>query len=507
MQHLSNTFMSAKPIMIQGTGSGVGKSFICAGLCRIFSDMGLRVTPFKAQNMALNSFVTLEGGEIGRAQAFQAEAARVEPVNDINPVLLKTQSDAGCQVILNGRVHSSMTAREYYAFREDAWNIVKNAYDRLSKKFDVIVLEGAGSPAEINLAKEEIVNMNMARYVNSPVLLVGDIDKGGVFASLFGTIELLNGKGSELIKAFVINKFRGDKSILDPGLDIIHEKTGRPVIGVLPHLGDMGMHEEDGIPANRMHWTGTHDSVRIAVVRLSSISNFTDFDPFMYESDVDIHYSLRKNDLEQADLIILPGTKNTVKDLLKLKETGIDVVITDCAKRGIPIIGICGGYQMLGQKILDPDCIESQHPEIEGLGLLDTVTIIEREKITRQVTADILTPPPGIKNAINSIQGYEIHQGRTTPSKPLFNLHPSGAEDVPDGTTKNMVWGTYLHGIFDNDAFRRELINSLIKSKGLKPLGKTISYEAKKDEAINRWADVLREHINMKFIFDAIGVK
>ncbi len=497
--------------MIQGTGSGVGKSFICAGLCRIFSDMGLRVTPFKAQNMALNSFVTLEGGEIGRAQAFQAEAARVEPVNDINPVLLKTQSDAGCQVILNGRVHSSMTAREYYAFREDAWNIVKNAYDRLSKKFDVIVLEGAGSPAEINLAKEEIVNMNMARYVNSPVLLVGDIDKGGVFASLFGTIELLNGKGSELIKAFVINKFRGDKSILDPGLDIIHEKTGRPVIGVLPHLGDMGMHEEDGIPANRMHWTGTHDSVRIAVVRLSSISNFTDFDPFMYESDVDIHYSLRKNDLEQADLIILPGTKNTVKDLLKLKETGIDVVITDCAKRGIPIIGICGGYQMLGQKILDPDCIESQHPEIEGLGLLDTVTIIEREKITRQVTADILTPPPGIKNAINSIQGYEIHQGRTTPtptpSNPLFNLHPSGAEDVPDGTTKNMVWGTYLHGIFDNDAFRRELINSLIKSKGLKPLGKTISYEAKKDEAINRWADVLREHINMKFIFDAIGVK
>ena len=289
--------MSAKSIMIQGTGSGVGKSFICAGLCRIFSDMGLSVAPFKAQNMALNSFVTLEGGEIGRAQAFQAEAARAEVLNDMNPVLLKTQSEAGCQVILNGRVHSSMTAREYYAFREDAWITVKKAYDRLSQNFDVIVLEGAGSPAEINLSKEEIVNMNMARYANSPVLLVGDIDKGGVFASLFGTVELLNGGGSELIRAFVINKFRGDRSILDPGLDIIHEKTDRPVIGVLPHLGDMGMHEEDGIPAGRMHWAGTHNSVRIAVVRLPSISNFTDFDPFMYESDVDIHYTIRKSDL------------------------------------------------------------------------------------------------------------------------------------------------------------------------------------------------------------------
>ncbi len=493
--------------MIQGTGSGVGKSFIAAGLCRIFSDMKLRVAPFKAQNMALNSFVTLEGGEIGRAQAFQAEASRVEPLNDMNPVLLKTQSDAGCQVILNGRVHSSMTAREYYAFRENAWITVKEAYDRLSRKFDVIVLEGAGSPAEINLSKEEIVNMNMACHANSPVLLVGDIDKGGVFASLFGTVELLNGGGSDLIRAFVINKFRGDRSILAPGLEIIHKKTGRPVIGVVPHLGDMAMHEEDGIPAGRMHWAGNYDSVRIAVVRLASISNFTDFDPFMYETDVDIHYTLGKSDLEQADLIILPGTKNTVKDLLKLRKTGIDLVIRDCAKRGRPVIGICGGYQMLGQKILDPDCIESQHPEVKGLGLLDTVTTIEKQKITRRVTADILLPPPGIKNTAKAIQGYEIHQGRTEHLKPLFDLHPGGEGSIPDGAAKAGVWGTYLHGIFDNDTFRRELIDSLRKRKCLPPLSDTISYAAKRDEAINRWAEVLRDNLDMEFIFDTVGVK
>jgi adenosylcobyric acid synthase len=495
---------TGKAIMIQGTGSGVGKSFLSAGLCRIVSDMGLSVAPFKAQNMALNSFVTAEGGEIGRAQAFQAEAARVAPRNDMNPVLLKTQSESGCQVILNGRVHSSMTARQYYAFRETAWAAVTEAYDRLAQDFDVIVLEGAGSPAEINLAREDIVNMNMARHAGSPVLLVGDIDKGGVFASLYGTVALLNGDAN-MIKAFVINKFRGDKTILDPGLDAIRAKTGRPVIGVIPHFGELGMHEEDGIPADRMRATGERP-VRIAVVRLRSISNFTDFDPFLYEPDVEIIYTTRESDIGNADLVILPGSKNTVKDLLRLRESGLDRVIIERAERGWPVAGICGGYQMLGRAICDPHGMESEHAEVAGLSLLDAVTTLGREKTTRQVTADVAAPPPGMNSSRKGMAGYEIHLGATEAASPLFRIITPDGADVTDGAAFGSVWGTYLHGIFDNDAFRRELINSLRARRGLEPLESGVCYAEMKDAAINRWADALRAHMNMEFIFRMMGI-
>ena len=306
----------AKSLMIQGTGSGVGKSIIVAGLCRIFRDRGVNVAPFKGQNMALNSFITREGGEIGRAQAYQAEAARIEPDVDMNPVLLKATGEAGCQVILNGKVHANMSAGEYYAFKDHAWPVVTQAYDRLAKHHDLVIIEGAGSPAEINLADDEIVNMSVARYAKAPVILVGDIDKGGVFASLHGTIALLNGDAN-YIRAFIINKFRGDLAILRPGLDMIRGRTGRPVLGVLPYLGDLGLHEEDGIPMERLWWSepgkDAGPMIKIVVVRLRYISNFTDFDPFLYERDVELIYSLREADIENADLVIIPGSKNTAR--------------------------------------------------------------------------------------------------------------------------------------------------------------------------------------------------
>jgi len=507
----------AKSLMIQGTGSGVGKSLIVSGLCRIFSDMGIRVAPFKAQNMALNSFITRDGGEIGRAQALQAEAARVEPSVDMNPILLKATGEAGCQVILNGKVHSNMKADEYYEFKNEAWNAVTSAYERLSKKHDLIVIEGAGSPAEINLSKDEVVNMRVARHLNSPVILVGDIDKGGVFASFYGTIGLLDGD-ADYIRAFIINKFRGDINILNPGLDMIYEKTGRPVLGVIPYLGDMGLHEEDGIPLERMKGSRVQgfegSRSRIVVLRLRYIANFTDFDPFMYEPDAELIYSLWEGDIENADVIIIPGSKNTVKDLLFLREHGIDKSIKRAVGKGVPLIGVCGGYQMLGKKIYDPHEMESGHRETEGLGLLDIETTLEEVKTTCQVEAEIIgvcdwglgfskkntNPRSLIPNPI--LKGYEIHMGMTTGDIGLFRLNrlDSSNANVFDGSQKGNVWGTYIHGIFDNDVFRRNLINSLRLKKGLMPLEETIDYTKMRDESLDRWARIIKDSIDMKFI-------
>jgi adenosylcobyric acid synthase len=501
----------AKALMIQGTGSGVGKSIIVAGLCRNFRDQGINVAPFKAQNMALNSFITKEGGEIGRAQAYQAEAARIEPSVDMNPVLLKATGEAGCQVILNGKVHRNMQAQEYYAYKEHAWAAVTEAYARLSKKYDLIVIEGAGSPAEINLANDEVVNMSVARYANAPVLLVGDIDKGGVFASLYGTIALLD-KDADYIKAFIINKFRGDLDILKPGLTMIHEKTGRPVLGVIPYLGDLGLHEEDGIPLERLWWSGHGKSVgpkiKVVVVRLRYISNFTDFDPFQYEADVELVYSLRDADIEHADLVIIPGSKNTVQDLLFLRESGIEASIKRAADNGIPIAGVCGGYQMLGKKILDPHCVEGPHQEVAGLGLLDVETIFDRTKTTCQVEAS-LNEEFEMGNADwcgnDSLKGYEIHMGSTTGDVGLFKLKRLDSAFVQDGSAKGNVWGTYIHGIFDNDAFRRGLINALREKRGLAPVEHVTDFAKARDAALDKWADVLRESIDMRYIQELIN--
>ena len=498
--------------MIQGTGSGVGKSIIVAGLCRIFRDQGIEVAPFKAQNMALNSFITRAGGEIGRAQAYQAEAARVEPSVDMNPVLLKATGEAGCQVILNGKVHANMRADEYYAFKEHAWAAVTAAYERLSKEHELIVIEGAGSPAEINLSNDEVVNMSVARYAQAPVLLVGDIDKGGVFASLYGTIALLDGD-ADYIKAFIINKFRGDINILNPGLDMIRDRTNRPVLGVIPYLGDLGLHEEDGIPPERLWWSQNGKfagpKIKIVVVRLRYISNFTDFDPFLYEPDVELVYSLRDVDIEHADLVILPGSKNTVQDLLFLRDDGIERSIQRAVEKGIPLIGICGGYQMLGKKILDPYGLESAQHEVRGLDYLAVETILEKTKVTSQVEA-VSIAECGVRSAEwndkQVLKGYEIHMGRTTGDVGLFNVKRNSSDTgmILDGSQKGTVWGTYIHGIFDNDAFRRGLINDLRVGRGLAPVEDVTDFAKVRDAALDKWAAVLRESIDMRFIQELI---
>jgi len=517
----------AKAMMIQGTGSGAGKSLLTAAFCRIFRDMGLKVAPFKSQNMALNSHITIEGGEIGRAQALQSEAARIEPSVDMNPILLKASGEMGSQVILQGKVHSMMRAREYYAFRKEAWEVVKKSYARLSRKYDMIVIEGAGSPAEINLMDVDIVNMSVAKHAKAPVLLVGDIDKGGVFASLYGTVKLL-GRDSRFIKAFVINKFRGDVEILRPGLEMIREKTGIPVIGVLPFVQNLGLPEEDGMALSqnvKYRRQSGSGAVRIVVVRLKYIANFTDFDPFYHEPDVEILFSTHAADIENADLVIIPGTKNTVKDLLLLKDIGLDSSISNAHKKGVMIMGMCGGYQMLGRKIYDPLGVESDLGEIEGIGLLDIETTFGHEKRTCMVEAELTgigdwgsgidrenaNPSPLTPNA--TIKGYEIHMGDSSGDIGMFSVRrllaePKSKKDEPvlDGSQKGNCWGTYIHGLFDNDLFRRDLINILRMRKGLLPLEACCCYSDVKEKAMDRLADVVRENIDMDFIREMLAL-
>ncbi len=516
----------ARSLMIQGTGSGAGKSLIVTALCRIFRDEGISVAPFKAQNMALNSYITIDGGEIGRAQALQAEAARIEPTIDMNPVLLKASGDMGSQVIIHGKVHSTMKAKEYYAFKKTAWAAVKESFERLSNRHEIIIMEGAGSPAEINLMDVDIVNMSMARHAGAPVILVGDIDRGGVFASLYGTIELLKDGSNSLsssnclnslnsfkcdadyIKAFIINKFRGDMDILKPGLDMIKEKTGRPVIGVLPYIRNIGLPEEDGLSLKhfkRFEQFKQFERIKVVIVRLQYISNFTDFDPLLYEPDVELLYSNNPAEIENADIVIIPGTKNTVKDLQSLRESHLDESIRRAYAKGVQIIGICGGYQMLGKRIYDPHCVEGICREVDGIGLLDIETVFEMTKVTCQTEAELVKGAFDYRSSGEKLKGYEIHMGRSNGDIGLFRLsrithHASHITDVFDGSINNNCWGTYLHGIFDNDLFRRAIINTARRKKNLAPLDFTVSYSEIKDSAINNLASVVRENMDMDFI-------
>lgn len=512
-----------KALMIQGTGSGAGKSLVAAAFCRIFSDQGIKVAPFKAQNMALNSFITAEGGEIGRAQALQARAARIDSLNDMNPVLLKVSGNGGSQVIIHGKVHATMKAKEYYAFRDQAWKAVTASYRRLAEQHDLIVLEGAGSPAEINLLDVDIVNMAMAKHAKAPVLLVADIDKGGVFASLYGTVKLL-GRDSRLIKAFIINKFRGDKTILDPGLDMIGRKTGRPVIGVLPYVSDLGLPEEDGLALSqrtvRCRGISSADAVKIVIVRLQYISNFTDFDPLALEQDTEVVYSDSPSEIESADLVIVPGSKNTVADLLLLKEKGLVDSIRRAYKRGTEVIGICGGYQMLGRRIDDPHGAESNHRSVEGIGLLNIDTLFGREKKTCRVEAEIVGNAEfGMRNAEwksgEVLKGYEIHMGTSSGDIGLFQvrrvssvseLRTPNAELVKDGSMHGNCWGTYLHGVFDNDLFRRDIINHIRKKKGLPPGTSVLRYSEFQEQALDRLAMVVREHVDIGFVREMLNL-
>jgi len=460
--------------------------------------------------MALNSYITIEGGEIGRAQALQAEAAGVESSIHMNPVLFKASGEAGSQVILQGKVHSTMKAQEYYAFKREAWDVVRKSFAVLSHRYDLIIMEGAGSPAEINLMDMDIVNMPMVKHARAPVILVGDIDRGGVFASLYGTVKLL-GRDSRHIKGFVINKFRGDVDILKPGLAMIEAKTGVPVIGVLPFAFDLGLPEEDGMALYenvRYGRPSGRGSIRIVVIRLKFIANFTDFDPFFHEPDVDILFSTSGADIENADLVIIPGTKNTVKDLILLKERGLDAHIKRAVENGATVIGICGGYQMLGRKIYDPDGIESQHIEVDGIDLLDIETTFSAEKRTCRVEAAAVKAGA---DCDYPLKGYEIHMGNTTGDIELFrvrNLSPSGraSKTYLDGSEKDNCWGTYIHGIFDNDAFRRDLINMLRVRRGLPSLDLCCSYSAIKEQALAHLADLVKSCVDMNAVKGMVGL-
>ncbi|NOX20193.1 MAG: cobyric acid synthase [Nitrospirae bacterium] len=497
----------AKALMFQGTGSGVGKSFIVAALCKILKDMGYRVAPFKAQNMALNSYVTKDGGEIGRAQALQAEAAGLEPSVYMNPVLLKAEGEKGAQVILLGRVHSTMTAKNYYEFKDRAWQAVVEGWKKISSQYDVVVIEGAGSPAEINLMDKEIVNMAVARLTDAPVVLIGDIDRGGVFASLYGTVKLL-GEDARFIKGFVINKFRGDIDILKPGNELIEQKTGIPVLGVLPYLKETGLPEEDGLSLSNERIYGINRSVKITVLRIPFISNFTDFDPFIAEPEVSLFYSLRSEDILSSDMVIVPGSKNTMKDLRFLKQQGIDETLRKAVKKGIPVVGICGGYQMLGQVIRDPELIEGTEKETRGIGLLETETVFERPKVTCQLKARMLEDGPFFSRVDEELSGYEIHMGRSEiKGHGLFSIKriPHGQE-LMDGTTNGLCWGTYIHGIFDNDALRWQIIQALRQRRGLPPTDRLTNYREYRLRALENWARIVRENIDMNYLLGLLNL-
>ncbi len=451
----------ARPLMVQGTMSGAGKSLLCAALCRILKQDGWKVAPFKSQNMALNSYVTRDGLEMGRAQVTQAQAAGVEPDVRMNPILLKPSSDVGSQVIVNGEVRGQMRAADYFRHKTALIPDVLKAYRSLEKEFDAIVIEGAGSPAEINLKKNDIVNMGLARLVDAPVLLVGDIDPGGVFAQLYGTVALLEKEEKARIKGLIINKFRGDVEILRPGLTMLEELTGVPVLGVVPYLR-VDVDEEDSL-APGLKQTAVHKSLDVAVVRLPRISNFTDFAPLEAHPLLGVRYVSEARELGEPDLLILPGTKSTVSDLLWLRQSGLETAILKLAERGVPILGICGGYQMLGRSLSDPTGTEGGGAQpVRGMGLLPIDTVFDEKKRRARVRGEVCFGP--LHGAY--VEGYEIHNGRTESGGEPFCLLEDG---TPDGCAAGSAWGTYLHGLFDSGQATSALARALCERKGIQP--------------------------------------
>lgn len=502
--------------MIQGTGSSVGKSLIASALCRIFNRDGYRVAPFKAQNMALNSYVTCDGGEMGRAQVVQAEAAGVEPSVEMNPILLKPTADAGSQVIVMGRPIGNMTAKEYFSARAEMSKVITKAFKSLSERYDIIVIEGAGSPAEINLKDKDIVNMKMAELANAPVILVTDVDKGGAFAWIVGTLELLQKDERARLGGFILNKFRGDPELIADGLKMLESRTSLPVLGLIPYLRDINLDEEDSVWLDHYTNKDTHDedNVDIAVVRLPRVSNFTDFKILGKEKSVRLRYVDDPRTLGQPDMIILPGTKSTIKDLIHIKESGLVQAITDRAQNGTMVMGICGGYQMLGTGIEDKNHIESNQSFTEGLGLLDVSTTFLSEKHTFQVKAVMENNNPLPFCVDGVLSGYEIHMGNSeSRCKPLLRIIERGGRpvDITDGAVSEngRVIGTYLHGLFDNDEFRRRLINYLRRENETTAIGNDtyLSSQIFKEEAYNRLASTVRENLRMDIIYQMLDLK
>ena len=497
----------AKSIMIQGTMSNAGKSLIAAGLCRIFKQDGYKTAPFKSQNMALNSYITEEGLEMGRAQVMQAEAAGIKPSVYMNPILLKPTNDTGSQVIVNGEILGNMNARDYFEYKKKLVPDIIRAYKKLEEEYDIIVIEGAGSPAEVNLKSEDIVNMGMAKIANAPVLIVGDIDRGGVFAQLVGTMELLEEDEKSIVKGLIINKFRGDKTILDPGVTMLEEKVKVPVIGVTPYM-NIDVEDEDSL-SERMSGDKGVDLIDIAVIRLPRISNFTDFNILQSIDGVSLRYVKSVSELKTPDMIIIPGTKNTMKDLLWLRQSGLEAAILKAEKYGKVIFGVCGGFQMLGKTIADPLGVE-EGGTIKGMGILPMETVFQGDKTRSRVTGKfgkldgILKELAGVE-----FEGYEIHMGISKLEEELASLTSIQKlykkDCAMDGAFSGNVYGSYVHGIFDKEVVAKTLIQCLAAQKGIHMDEIAVmDYKEYKETQYDILADSLRQHLDMKKIYEII---
>jgi adenosylcobyric acid synthase len=500
--------MKEKPplqLMFLGTASDVGKSVIAAAFCRILYRKGYAVSPFKAQNMALNSFVTMDGKEMGRAQVFQAYAAGVLPDVDMNPVLLKPASGTRTQVIVHGKVQKSSTAQEYYSMQHRVVPAIMESFRRLRERFDAIILEGAGSLSELNLKKNDVVNLPMAQAAGSPVVIVADIDRGGVFASCVGSMNLLTRREKKLVIGFIINKFRGDKALFADGVKIIEKLTKKPVFGVVPFFRDIHLQEEDSVALHlgkkgRMKRTA---SVRIGVIHLPYISNYTDFDPFEAEDDVSLLYTQKPDELEEMSVVIIPGTKNTIEDLLWLRDQGFEQALERHVQSGKTLLGICGGFQMLGKTVEDPSGVETHRPKVKALGYLDVSTVLQQEKTLKQVKAKSLLE--GMRKTCGKtieVKGYEIHMGKTslgTGVSPAFSVQPEGENGAQYGdgafSASFPVWGTYIHGLFENDDFRAAFLHM----HGGKQ-NERFSYRAYLNEQFDRLADFVSANVDVERI-------
>ena len=501
----------AKVIMIQGTSSHVGKSILTAALCRIFARDGLRVAPFKAQNMSLNSFATPDGREIGRAQAVQAAAAMTAPRVEMNPLLLKPEGDNRSQVVLMGRPHAVKSARDYYKMKPLIWNTVTAALDRLRAEYDVIVIEGAGSPAEVNLKQYDIVNMRVALHAGAPVLLVADIDRGGVFAQLVGTMILLEPEERALVKGLVINKFRGDLSLLTDGLDFLEKRTRTPIAGVIPYFTDIHIAEEDAPGLVHKSGVAGEAAVDVAVVRLPYIANFDDFDPLVHEPAARLRYVERAHEYGDPDLVIIPGSKTTVADLDWLRSEGLDESILASHRKGIPVIGICAGYQILGETLLDPDGVESPRAETAGLGLLPASTTFLSEKSTHQVKGRVAAGKGMLSGCEGSeVVAYEIHMGSTSSfglDSPFVIESRSGRTmSLPDGAmdSEGLTLGTYLHGLFHNRAVRRSILEFAARQKGVAFPASDADIEPSVE--YDKLASLVREHLDVDLVYRVMGI-
>ena len=499
-----------KKIMLQGTASNVGKSIITTGLCRIFKQDGYNVIPFKSQNMALNSFITKEGLEMGRAQVSHAEACGIDPIADMNPILLKPNGNNKSQVIVRGKVVGDMSSKEYHEYKLQLTEVLGDIFEEFEEKYDVVVMEGAGSCAEINLMERDISNMGMAEIANAPVIIIGDIDRGGVFASLAGTMLLLPDEYKKRVKGVIINKFRGRKELLDSGIKMLEDIIKVPVLGVLPYT-DIKIEEEDSV-TTRFKQKINKGDIHIEVVRTPHMSNFTDFNIFETQEDVSLRYVDFGESFGDPDIVIIPGTKSTIDDLMFLRKNGLENQIKELHRRGKLIIGICGGYQMLGKVLKDPYHVENDLEEVEGIGLLDVETTFELEKTTTQVKAILDENFHGYLENLSGkeVSGYEIHMGITKRNENSNNfvtvkqkLEQKVNYQVGSVNKECNVFGTYLHGIFDDIDFTRTILNNIRKMKNLEPIESNVkSFKEFKNQQYDKLADYLREHLDMEKIYE-----